>query len=362
MNFNDAQVLHLRMSKEDQALYKKNKAKFNKFISHNNSKARNNAKRKTCYTCNEPYTSFCNSHSVPKFCLKGIAVDGKVRISGLQEELPIMGEDSGVEKAGTFHLICRHCDSTLFQDYENPNAYSIKPTGKILAQIAMKNYLQVISERLFKKELYKIIRQDYPDSQEEMNYQIATIEMDLLDYQDAYKRAKTASSGNHDEWYYLCYYQKLNYVVPVATQSSIALISDFEDNVINNLYDFPPNYKLQEINVAIFPLENESVVMLFIDSRNKRYRNFYKQLNNLPLPDQLAAINYIVLSYTENVFLSPKIDESVFKNPNFLSTCQKSTIVLSNSIYSDSLKAAIDAFTLSKRNSIPNLLSKDFSL
>ena len=46
-------------------------------------------------------------------------------------------------------IICRDCDSKIFQEYETPeNCHTdIPPTQKILAQIAMKNYLKFISKR-----------------------------------------------------------------------------------------------------------------------------------------------------------------------------------------------------------------------
>lgn len=38
--------------------------------------ARQAAKRDTCYFCGKSVTSFCNSHSVPRFCLENIATNG----------------------------------------------------------------------------------------------------------------------------------------------------------------------------------------------------------------------------------------------------------------------------------------------
>lgn len=57
--------------------------------------------------------------------------------------MPILDYDKGVNESGTFRLICRTCDSKIFSDYENPNNYVNKPTSKMLAQIAMKNYFKI---------------------------------------------------------------------------------------------------------------------------------------------------------------------------------------------------------------------------
>ena len=32
--------------------------------------------------------------------------------------IPLLKDDKGINEAGTFHLICRDCDSKIFQDYE----------------------------------------------------------------------------------------------------------------------------------------------------------------------------------------------------------------------------------------------------
>ena len=86
----------------------------NKFTARMFSKARANTKRKTCYVCGKACSSFCNSHSIPEFTLRHISEKGKV-IATLQKEIPMLGKDTGLNKAGTFQLICRECDSKVFR-------------------------------------------------------------------------------------------------------------------------------------------------------------------------------------------------------------------------------------------------------
>ena len=42
--------------------------------------------------------------------------------------------------------------------------------------------------------------------------------------------------------YFLIYYKKLDYTVPIAFQDKIALINSFDNEIINNIYNFEPNY------------------------------------------------------------------------------------------------------------------------
>lgn len=50
--------------------------------------SRNQAKQSNCYYCGNDCDSFCNSHTLPAFCLRNIAQNGKVfALSGKTPEL-----------------------------------------------------------------------------------------------------------------------------------------------------------------------------------------------------------------------------------------------------------------------------------
>lgn len=95
----------------------------------------------------------------PNFVSEKLPDKGKVLQSGLQEEFPLLRDDTGVKKAGIFFLICHSCDNTKFQEYENPQSYNQQISQTILAQIAMKNTLQLISKRKIEYQLYKILEE-----------------------------------------------------------------------------------------------------------------------------------------------------------------------------------------------------------
>ena len=50
----------------------------NKQMSRLIKQARDNAKGTTCLYCGKNVTSFCNSHTIPVFCLRNIDSDGMV--------------------------------------------------------------------------------------------------------------------------------------------------------------------------------------------------------------------------------------------------------------------------------------------
>lgn len=332
----------------------------NKIATKINREVREKAKASTCCVCGKECTSFCNSHSIPQFSLRNIAEKGKVA-QVLQGDFPLMGDDTGLNSAGTFRLICRECDSSIFQEYENPNAYSQQPTERILAQIALKNELHMISKRNHEIELYDLLEEKF-DNFKSLGTGKSVEELDLIEYRESLQYAMKTLSGNKAGRYHLCFCRLLDYVVPVATQASLCLVGDFEDGIINNIYNFSEQYHMASIHIAIFPLEKTSMVLLFVESDVKRYRKFIKQLNRLEPEDQLAAINYMVFSYTENTFLCPSTYKAVKKNANFMEVCRRTTIAQNPIAFVDPIKVAIDEFSFSKRNTIPNLLSEEYAI
>lgn len=346
---------------EDREHYERNKPQINRFISRIESQAKANAKRDYCYVCKKPKSSFCKSHSIPRFALKRIAVDGKV-MSPLQGELPLVSDPIGVGSAGTFFLICRDCDSVIFQNYENPDSYVQPPSCKMMAEIAMKNYLQMISKRFCENELYSIIGNrswnllDMAEDTRDRNF------LDLVEYESGYRYAEKAAKRDGGDEFYLCYYQHLDYVVPYAAQGTLAMICGLDDEVINDIFNMSPDYHLQNIHFMVLPLESSSIVMLFVESRTRRYRKFYRQLRKLSLDEQLSVINYMIFLYSENVFVSKKLEDTVKNNEAFLDVCKTLSNAQAPRYFEDALTAAIREFSLSRRNTIPNFLSKEYSL
>ena len=67
--------------------------------------ARQAAKRDTCYFCEKSVTSFCNSHSIPRFCLENIATNGEVLTLNTLLDNPFMDTKKGVKNANVIKLI-----------------------------------------------------------------------------------------------------------------------------------------------------------------------------------------------------------------------------------------------------------------
>ena len=89
--------------------------------------------------------------------LKTIADNGKLLHPNTLIGIEILDIEKGINNAGTFHFICRKCDSELFQDYENPDKMKTYPTDIMMAEIALKNMLLMFEQTKMKKKRYLIL-------------------------------------------------------------------------------------------------------------------------------------------------------------------------------------------------------------
>lgn len=320
------------------------------------------SKLSNCYYCGEPCDGFCNSHTLPAFCLRNIAQKGKVFYSNSILDLPSLKNDKGVNDSGTFHLICRDCDSKIFQAYENPNNYDEIPTIKMLAQIDMKNNLKNISKRLMELEMYRLMGEQFGMSKEMVAAKSAVNNLDLAEFKDSFSQAKKRDIKPFSGDYYIGFYKKLPYIVPIAFQGTIALIFDLEGNVINNIYNSDPKYKIKNVGISIFPLEESSIIMLFVGKDNARYSRFFKQLRKLDLENQLSIINYIIFSYSEDYFLSPNLGKETLNKLMSLSGKTPEMIGFYPTTESQQLEGIRKIYDYDDRFSVPNLLLDKFAL
>jgi hypothetical protein len=333
-----------------------NKKKVNQII----SAAKKNAKSDECLYCGKKVTSLCNSHTIPAFILNNISVEGNLYNFNKMIGSPLIKDEDGVNRSGTFYVICRNCDGKVFADYENPSEYTSKPTNKMLAQIAMKNFLKNIYKRKLEREMYKIINEQIGLPMGFMEHQSQIIELDSNEFLNGYLRAKKADINNSSDVYYMFFCQRLDYVVPIAFQGPIAMTTDLEGGIINNLFKMDPQYKLQELHICIFPFNDESLIFMFIDSKSKRYRRFYKQFRKLSLEEQLRVVVYLLFAYTEDFFIHKDLSDEVLNNEVLLGISGKSPIVTSATPFVDGDKIVQQSYDFSQLSQVPNILWRDY--
>lgn len=274
------------------------------------SEARKTAKPDKCILCGEKQTSFCNSHSVPQLSLRNIADNGKVLHASALLGIDVVDIENGVKNSGTFHFICEGCDHTFFQDYENEQNLKLKPSDKMLAEIAVKNFLLQLSKRTQEKELYKILQQQFNAYTNPEDLEGIT-GLDVRDFNEEIQFHKAIVDNRITGGYQILFWKVLPYKIPIAVQSAIALPKDLEGNEVNNVFDMSDDVRMQFMHLAILPLKNESVVLAFYHKRDKLYRKLRHQINSSSEQSVLCFLNYLIFAYTENYFISKTIQSTI---------------------------------------------------
>jgi len=104
--------------------------------------------------------------------------------------------------------------------------------------------------------------------------------------------------------------------------------------------------------------------MMFVDSNYKRISPFYKQFKKLSPQDKLAAINFIIFNYTEDIFISKNVNEEVLvlKHEGLINLSQQTLDVISSHDIINAKEIGKEGTDLSKMNDVPNLLSEEFKV
>ena len=86
----------------------------------------------------------------------------------------------------------------------------------------------------------------------------------------------------------------------------ITLYGDLEGNIANDVYDNSESLRIQSLHVCLFPMENESIVLLFCHKDDHNYDSFIRQFNSLSEDERLQVIGYILFARTEEMLIAKK--------------------------------------------------------
>ncbi len=288
---------------------KEARIKYSRLIKQSQEKAN----KGYCLWCGQKIVGgFCNSHSVPLCVLKNIAVDGKVQNFNSMVEIPLIDSDEGIKKAGTFKLLCKNCDGTIFQDYENLEALGQIPTETMLEEIALKNILMVINKRSIEIPLYDNLQKEFGDNYPYDKKQQANT-LDQRDFWIDFTRIKEMrlSTDSYDK-FKLFYWRKLDYVIPMAFQGMAALYGDLEGEMITDIYNNSEDIVIKHIHLCAFPLKTESVVFAFYHEDDTEYDKFANQFKALDEDSKLDLINFMIFGYCEDMIFASKFPHHIW--------------------------------------------------
>lgn len=331
-----------------------NKDYINEINAFNNSIKKYKPDR--CLICNNSQKPFCYSHTIPQFVLKRIAKNGKL-VQGNAiydfENRGMLKLQRGVGDSGVIRCICRECDKSFFHNYEDVNNIEAYPSSQVLLEISLKNILYSLYSNFRNKGLYE-------HAEEKINCRIKhNNSNDKEENEKLFEKIINNQNGLRKISYSMMFYHKLDYVVPIAFQERVFLYGDLEGNILDDVYDFEYKNVLCGIDICVFPLEETSIVMMFIDKENEGiYESFIKQFEQLDLEKQLEIINYIIFVYCENFYI----------NPDYLKYLKDTNLqfllglILEGCPYYIGVSKGVYKTLLKNRTAIPNFLSKELAL
>lgn len=332
-----------------------------KKISAELRRIRETSKPEKCILCGRNQTSYCNSHSVPAMVLRNIADGGKVLQSNRLVDFEILELEKGVNNSGTFHFICRECDSKYFQDYEDESKLSQKPSDKMLAEIALKNSLLMLSKRTQEHELYRTLQSEYPQRAHfEDMFDVQSL--DKRDYLEEVELYKEIIDKNLCSCFHVLFWKVLPHRIPIATQSEIALHFDLEGNEINEIYNLSPDIRIQSMHLCLFPLNECSIILAFYHRRDKGYRGLRHQINSMSESEILEYLNYLVFAYTENYYLYKGIEEVIINDEKLQELSREYDMNPDLGLVSEQNISKHMTYKAISRNEIPNFLLDKYAI
>lgn len=316
-----------------------------------------------CLLCGKKVTSFANSHSVPQMVLRNITSNGQLYWMNSFIGYEPIELEQGVNKAGTFRCICRDCDSRYFQDYENEQNLVTYPSTKMLAEIAVKDYSQMISKRRFEKVLFEKLNEK-TDGRFQVTNEVKNVQnLDMRDYISDLQISKKEITKNRINAYRLLYWKKLDYVIPIAGQTTVALHYDLDGKILNDIYGAPDKIRIQSMHIFAFPLKNESVVGAFYHNRDKIYNRLIHQFQDLSDDEKLSWLHYWLIANCENYFLSGCISSDVLNNEKMKLLSEEYDQRQNLGMMSEfEYIFGRNAYVPVKHTEIPNLLSEEYKI
>lgn len=304
-------ILHAGACREDLIGIEVDKGslvEFNKSIGPIESEARKLAKPSRCKICGTPTTDLCRSHTIPKYCLKEIAQDGELLSFAALLGGNLRKKVVGISGVMVFKMICKRCDTEYFKLYETPETLFESPTNQVMAQIAVKCLLNRIYHANCIIQENKLLGESAPMT---IRARATSKEYDKEEYERAYRSAVAAGRKDAGAGFKLIFHRVVPYVAPFAFQQMIALESDFDGGLINNLHCYSRNYRTDWLYVCVLPSKGCTVVTVFRRADANRYRDFEAQLAKLTDAEALLAIIKIIFAYSEDVYLSKAVKDRV---------------------------------------------------
>ena len=288
-----------------------------------NCKIYKDIKATNCMLCGNAMTSPCNSHTVPQFVLKEIVIKGKVCYGQTLSKVKEIDTEKGVNNAFTFKLIFKKCDNLFFKEYESKESIlhfdDIPNKNKFLAPMSVKCNLGRLSSKLYIKRFKEVM---YLNGYEDPS--LSGEKVEIIQHKAYIKHLKKLKNSSKEEFTIL-FNCLLDYEVGIACQTTICLVRDLEGNLIFDMLDISFSNKLDFLYLAILPIEGKTRILLFVENSHLgRNLSFINQFKALDLKDKIHAIFIMLILYSEQFYINPKLKDIILRDKTLCKIYKKS--------------------------------------
>lgn len=284
-----------------------NNVEIYKQISKIKKEANQYTKGKNCALCGKSCTSFCNSHTIPRFVIKKIAQNGKVYNPSmtmndidLSTRLKVFKANPGIEETLTFDSICRECDNKIFSCVENEEVLEKQFDAKVLNLYALKillhsQYAKIRDANLINVGGEKHNMSDFANLIS-MPWFFDTLEAtgEIEDYKSA---MKNNTYIKHKVIIDEIVYKKINF----CCTTELTLPFSYNGKKINDLCSINSySTRFGGIYTLVLPMKNNRTrVVMYYRRKYSNYDIIQEEFVNMNLEEQLQAISNLLLIYTE---------------------------------------------------------------
>ena len=290
----------------------------NKRFSRIRKEANKYTKGTNCVLCGKECTSFCNSHTIPKFIIKNIAENGKVYIPSmtideidLDNRLKAFKSNPGVEEALTFESICRECDNNVFNCVENEQILENNFDDKTLNLYALKILLHTQHSKTKSANFINVGAKN-TDKSYIANLKSMPWVFDMIEATKEIEDYKSAMKNNTFIRHKVIIDKLIDHKTNFACTAEIALPFSYNGIKINDLSGINSySTRFGGIFILVLPMqEDKTRIVVYYRRKYSSYNTVANELMTIKQEEQLQAISNMLLIYTEEfVYNSSVLDK-----------------------------------------------------
>lgn len=277
--------------------------------------AKEKSKGTKCWLCHKECTSFCNSHSIPRFILEKIAEGGDLEniFTSDNDELDSMMSKSGIRNTLTFNLICHDCDNQYFQEIEDDkkinDIFSELQLNKLAIKILLHYwYTKIVDANLEiespKNQMEYNLNTMFQFKKENALLHVLECTEELNEHLDAIKNKTTIK---YNKILDIIIDKEINFA---CNCEYVPMFDIYGKEVVNDLTNPPKKgNRFGYIYIVAYPIDkNKSHVSMFYRKKYSKYNIIRNQFDNLKtVNDKLQAISNVLVIHSDKFILKPKI-------------------------------------------------------